>query len=104
MMSINPPQSFDWTVRSLYKALNESLEEGNLFLELQKFEGDGKDYAAKTVNVVKKKNLFIYLLGRKGQQIFQFDRQEHEKEKPLKILKKEHSKWLLKYSKITANL
>ena len=43
----------------------------NLFFEHQKFEGEGKDYAAKTANVVKKKkSLFIYLLGRKGQQIY----------------------------------
>ena len=41
------------------------------FFELQKFEGEGKDYAAKTANVVKKKkSFFIYLLGRKGQQIY----------------------------------
>ena len=46
------------------------LEEVNLFFELQKFEGEGKDYASKTANVLKKKNsLFIYLLGRKGLQI-----------------------------------
>ena len=70
-MSINPPQSFDWTVRNLYKAFNEWLEEVNLFFELQKFKGQGKDYAAITVNVVKKKkSLLIYLLGRKDQQIY----------------------------------
>ena len=61
MMSINPPQSFDWTARNLHKAFNEWLEEVNLFFELQKFEGESKDYAAKTTNVVKKKkSLFIF--------------------------------------------
>ena len=71
-MSINPPLSFHWTVRNLYNAFNEWLEEVNLFFELQKFEGEDKDYAAKTANIVKKKkSLFIYLFGRKGQQIYQ---------------------------------
>ena len=71
MMSINPPQSFDWTVRNLHKAFNEQAEDMNLFFELQKFEGKGKDYDAKTANVVKKKkSLFIYLFGREGQQIY----------------------------------
>ena len=43
----------------------------NLFFELQKFKGEGKDYAAKTADVVKKKkSLFIYLLGRKDPQIY----------------------------------
>ena len=71
MMLINQPQSFDETARNLHKAFNEWLEEVNLFFELQKFEGEGKDYAAKTANVLKKKKgLFIYLLGRKGQQIY----------------------------------
>ena len=61
MMSINPFQSFDWTARNLYKAFNEWLEEVNLFFERQKFEREGKDYAAKTANVVKKKkSLFIF--------------------------------------------
>ena len=61
MMSINPPQSFDWTARNLHKTFNECHEEVNLFFELQKFEGGDKDYAAKTANVVKKKkSLFIF--------------------------------------------
>ena len=47
--------------RNLHKGFNEWLEEVNLFFELQKFEGVGKDYAAKTANVVKKKkSLFIF--------------------------------------------
>ena len=71
MMSINPPQSFDWTVRNLHKAFNEWLEEVNLFFEFQKFEGEGRDSATKAANVEKKKrSLFIYLLGKKGQQIY----------------------------------
>ena len=72
-MSINPPQSFDWTVRNLHKAFNEWLEEVNLFFffEFQKFEGEGRDSATKAANVEKKKrSLFIYLLGKKGQQIY----------------------------------
>ena len=72
MMSINPPQSFDWTVRNLHKAFNEWLEEVNLFFEFQKFEFQKfeGDSATKAANVEKKKrSLFIYLLGKKGQQI-----------------------------------
>ena len=39
----------------------------NLLFELQNFEGEGKDYTAKTANVEKKKkSWFIYLLERKG--------------------------------------
>ena len=69
MMSINPLQSFDWTVRNLHKALNEWLEEVNLFFEFQKFEGEGRDNKAANVEK-KKRSLFIYLLGKKGQQIY----------------------------------
>ena len=71
-MSINPPQNFDWTVRNLHKAFNEWLEEVNLFLfEFQKFEGEGRDSATKAANVEKKKrSLFIYLFGKKDQQIY----------------------------------
>ena len=64
MMSINPPRCFDRTARNLHKIFNKWLEEVNLFFELQKFEGEGKDYAAKTVK--RRKSLFIYLLRRKS--------------------------------------
>ena len=73
MMSINPPESFDWTVRNLHKAFNEWLEEVNLFFffEFQKFEEESRDSATKAANAEKKKrSLFIYLLGKKGQQIY----------------------------------
>ena len=71
MMSINPPQSFDRTVRNLHKAFNEWLEEVNLFFEFQKFESQGRDSTTKAANVEKKKrSLFIYLLGKKGRQIY----------------------------------
>ena len=71
MMSINPPQSFAWTVRNLHKAFTEWLEEMNLFFEFQKFEGEGRDSATKAANVEKKKrSLFIYLSGKKDQQIY----------------------------------
>ena len=70
-MSINPPQCFDWTVRNLHKAFNEWLEEVNLFFEFQKFESEGRDNTTKATNVEKKKrSLFIYLLGKKGRQIY----------------------------------
>ena len=43
----------------------------NLFFEFQKFEVEGRDSATKAANVEKKKrSLFIYLLGKKGQQIY----------------------------------
>ncbi len=61
-MSINPPQSFDWTARNLPKVFIEWLEEVDLFFgisEIQRWKA--KTYAAKTENVVKKKNsLFIF--------------------------------------------
>ena len=64
-MSINPPQSFDWTVRNLHKAFNEWLEKRIFFFEFQKFEGEGRDNVTKAANVEKKKrSLFIYLLGK----------------------------------------
>jgi len=70
-MSINPPEKFDWATRNLNKAFNEWLEEVILFFEFQKFEGEGKDNAAKAASIVKKKkSLFIYLLGKRGQQIY----------------------------------
>ena len=41
------------------------------FFEFQKFEGEGRDSATKARNVEKKKrSLFIYLLGKKSQQIY----------------------------------
>ena len=57
--------------REIYtKLLTSGLKKWTCFFELQKFEGEGKDYPAKTESVVKKKkSLFIYLLERKGQQI-----------------------------------
>ena len=70
MMSINPPQNFDWTAINLHKVFIEWLEEVNLFFELQKFKGEGKDYAAKT-EYCKEAKEFVYLLERKGQQIYQ---------------------------------
>ena len=43
----------------------------NLFFEFQKFEGEGRDSDTNAANVEKKKrSLFIYLLGKKGQQIY----------------------------------
>ena len=71
-MSIRPPQSFDWTARNFSKLSMSGLKKWTCFFELQKFKNEDKDYAAKTVNFVKKKkSLFIYLLWRKGQQIYQ---------------------------------
>lgn len=70
-MSINPPQSFDWTVRNLHKAFMSGLKKWTFFFEFQKFEVEGRDSTAKAANVEKKKrSLFIYLLGKKGQQIY----------------------------------
>ena len=50
-MSINPPQSFDWTVRNLHKAFNKWLEEVKLFFEFQKFEGEGRDSVAEPISM-----------------------------------------------------
>ena len=61
MISINAPQSFDWTVRNLHKAFNEWLEEGNLFFEFQKFEEEGRDSATKAAKFWKEKKKFVYL-------------------------------------------
>ena len=58
MMPINPLQNVDWSVRNLHEAFNKWLKEMNLFFELQKFERKGKDYAAKSANIVKKKHFF----------------------------------------------
>ena len=65
MISINPPQCFDWTVRNLHKAFNEWLDEVNLFFEFQKFEQEGRDSTTKAANVEKKKKKFVYLPFRK---------------------------------------
>ena len=59
-MSINPPQSFDWTVRNLHKAFNEWLEGVNLF-----FFNFRNLNTTKAANVEKKKKKFVYLPFRK---------------------------------------
>ena len=57
---------------NLCKAFNDWLVEVNLFFELEICEGESQDYVAKSAYVLKKeKSLFIDLLGRKGQQIYQ---------------------------------
>ena len=61
MMSINPPQSFDWTAKNLHKAFNKWYGEVNLFCELQISEGEGKDYTAKSASVVKKKEVCLFM-------------------------------------------
>ena len=104
-MSINPPQSFDWTLRNLHKAFNEWLEEVNLFFEFQKFEGEGRDSATKAANVEKKKrSLFIFLLGKKGQQIYKTLTIKNAKGETIENDDKKNLKWLLKHSRTTANL
>ena len=66
-----PTPKFWLSSEKFTPSFNEWFEGVNLFFEVQKFEWEGKDYAAKTTNAVKKKkSLFIYLLGRKGQNIY----------------------------------
>ena len=71
-MSINPPQSFDWTVRNLHKTFNEWLEKVNLFfLNFRNLKGSLEIVPLKLQMLKRKKrSLFIYLLGKKGQQIY----------------------------------
>ena len=60
MMAINPPQSFDWTVRNLHKAFNEWLEEENLFFEFQKFEGGVEIVPLKLQMLKRKKEVCLF--------------------------------------------
>ena len=72
-MLINPPQSFDWTVRNLHKAFNEWLEEVNLFffLNFRNLKVRVEIVPLKLQMLKRKKrSLLIYLLGKKGQQIY----------------------------------
>ena len=65
MMLINPPQSFDWTVRNLHKAFNEWLEEVNLFLEFRNLNGRVEIEPLKLQMLKRKKKKFVYLPFRK---------------------------------------
>ena len=103
-MSINPPQSFDLTVRNLHKAFNEWLEEVNLFFEFQKFKGEGRDSTTKAANVEKKRSLFIYLLGKKGQQIYKTLTIKNARGETIENDDEKNLKWLSKHSRTTANL
>ena len=104
MMSINQPQSFDWTVRNLHKAFNEWLEEVNLFFEFQKFESKGRDSTTKAANVEKKKrSLFIYLLGKKGRQIYKTLTIKNAKGETIENNDEKNLKWSSKHSRTTAS-
>ena len=95
MMSINPPQSFDWTVRNLHKAFNEWLEEVNLFfLNFRNLKGRVEIVSPKLQMLKRKKDH----RGKKGQQIY-----KTLTIKNAKRLKK-NLKWLSKHSRTTANL
>ena len=80
MANIKPPDTFNWEERNLKKAWDEWYQEFTLYVRISRFRGEGVDEAARTVDIFhQKKSLLMYLIGKKGREIYSTLRFKDEK-------------------------